>query len=147
MTSSACATRVLASRDSAIFMLGTRDVAAPLRSQVQDAIDANQTPVCVDFQGRLASQSFMDEFLGMLILRNGPAILERIIFQNCHDDVKATINLVATIRSKDYAESVIRRAQTPSAGEVQVALGQCPLHGYFVTGQVFWHASAALAQA
>lgn len=103
MTSSACATRVLVSRDPAIFMLGTRDIAAPLRSQVQDALDAGQTPVCVDFEGRLVSQSFMDEFLGMLILKNGPSVLQQIVFQNCHDDVKAAIDLVASVRNRNYA--------------------------------------------
>jgi hypothetical protein len=101
--SSTCATQVIPSRDPGIFMLGTRDAAAPLRSQVQDAIDAHHTPVCVDFNGLLVSQSFMDEFLGMLILRNGPTILRQIIFQNCHADVKAAIDLVATVRGRDYA--------------------------------------------
>jgi hypothetical protein len=88
-------------------MLGTRDVAAPLRTQVQEAIDAHHVPVCVDFQGLLVSQSFMDEFLGMLILRNGPAILKMIVFENCHADVKAAIDLVATVRSRDHATHAV----------------------------------------
>ncbi|MGB9332085.1 MAG: DUF4325 domain-containing protein [Steroidobacteraceae bacterium] len=90
--------------DPGISMLGTRDVAAPLRSKVQIAVDACHTPVCVDFAGLLVSQSFMDEFLGMLILRNGPAILQQLIFQNCRDDVKAAIDLVAAVRTRDYQE-------------------------------------------
>ena len=99
--STACATSISPSRDPGIFMLGTREAAAPLRSQVQDAIDANRLPVCIDFRGLLVSQSFMDEFLGMLIIKNGPGVLQQVIFQNCHDDVKAAIEVVAAVRSRD----------------------------------------------
>jgi hypothetical protein len=87
-------------------MLGTRDVAAPLRTKVEAALDARPgSAICVDFEGLLVSQSFMDEFLGVLILRHGPDILDRVIFRNCNDDVKATVQFVASIRSRDYASS------------------------------------------
>lgn len=83
-------------------MLGTRDVAAPLRQRVEAAIEAGGIPVCVDFAELLVTQSFMDEFLGVLILRHGPRILDQIVFRNCRDDVKAAIELVAMVRSRDY---------------------------------------------
>jgi len=44
----------------------------------------------------------MDEFLGMLILRHGPKILERVVLQNCDDDVKAVAEFVAKIRVRDF---------------------------------------------
>lgn len=100
--SSACPTTIPACLDPATFMLGTRDIAAPLRMKVESAIDEGRTPVCVDFTGLLATQSFVDEFLGPLILRHGPTVLERIVFRNCHEDVKAAIDLVATVRSSEY---------------------------------------------
>lgn len=61
--------------------------------------------VCVDFGGLLVSQSFMDEFLGVMILRHGPSILERVVFRNCNDDVKAAVELVASVRSADYGRA------------------------------------------
>lgn len=101
----ACAATIPASLGPNIFMLGTRDVATPLRDKVESALDASIGSVCVDFRGLLVSQSFMDEFLGVMILRRGPAVLDRVIFRNCNDDVKAAIRLVATIRTRDYEES------------------------------------------
>lgn len=47
----------------------------------------------------------MDEFLGVMILRRGPAVLDRMIFRNCNDDVKAVIHLVTSIRTRDYEAS------------------------------------------
>jgi hypothetical protein len=44
----------------------------------------------------------MDEFLGVLILRNGPRILERLAFKGCSEDVKAVIRFVVSTRSKDH---------------------------------------------
>jgi STAS-like domain of unknown function (DUF4325) len=103
--SSACQTMIPACSDSGTFMLGTRDIATPLRAQVETALDERRIPVCVDFNGLLATQSFMDEFLGPLILRHGPGVLEQIVFKNCHEDVRAAINLVATVRSNEYMAS------------------------------------------
>lgn len=103
--SSACAATIPASLGPSIFMLGTRDVATPLRDRVENALDACDGTICVDFREVLVSQSFMDEFLGVMILRRGPSVLDRVIFRNCNDDVKAAIRLVATIRTRDYEES------------------------------------------
>jgi hypothetical protein len=101
--SSACTTTIAACLDPAIFMLGTRDIATPLRMQVESAIDAGNSPVCVDFAGLLATQSFLDELLAPLILRNGPEILDKVVFKNCHDALKAAIDLVVTVRTGEYA--------------------------------------------
>lgn len=102
---SACPTTIPACLDPAIFMLGTRDIATPLRIKVESAIDEGHFPVCVDFGGLLATQSFLDEFLAPLILRHGPPILEKIVFKSCHDDLKAAIELVVTVRSSEYLAS------------------------------------------
>jgi hypothetical protein len=100
--SSVCPATIPACLDPEIFMLGTRDIAAPLRIKVEAAVEEGRTPVCVDFAGLLATQTFVDEFLGPLILRHGSSILERIVFKNCHEDLKAAIDLVATVRSSEY---------------------------------------------
>ena len=58
--SAACTTTIPASLGPNIFMLGTRDVAAPLRDKVENALDVSIGTVCVDFRGLLVSQQFMD---------------------------------------------------------------------------------------
>jgi len=98
----ACATFVSARPAPEVFLLGTRDSAAPLRGKVETALKSTAESVCVDFQGLVVTQSFMDEFLGMLILRYGPTILERVVLQNCDDDVKAVAEFVAKIRVRDF---------------------------------------------
>jgi hypothetical protein len=100
--STTCAVTVTASLRPDIFMLGTRDVAEPLRSKVEGELAAGSFPICIDFAGVSVTQSFMDEFLGVMILRHGPLLLERIVFQNCGDDVQAIVNFVASVRLHDF---------------------------------------------
>jgi hypothetical protein len=102
---STCTATIPADLGPSIFMLGTRDVAAPLRDKVERALDTSEGSVCVDFRELLVSHSFMDEFLGVMILRRGPVVLDRVIFRNCNDDVKAVVQLVASIRTQDYGAS------------------------------------------
>lgn len=104
--SSACAATIPASLGPNIFMLGTRDVATPLRDRVEQALDSSTGAVCVDFRELLVTQSFMDEFLGAMILRRGPLVLDRVVFRNCNEDVKAAIQLVAGVRTRDYQASI-----------------------------------------
>ncbi len=99
--STTCALTVTAGPDPLIFMLGTRAAAGDLRGQVETGLDEGER-VCVDFQGVLVNQSFMDEFLGVLITRYGPRVLDRIEFKNCHDEVKAAIRFVTHIRGSEY---------------------------------------------
>ena len=40
-----------------------------------------------------------------MILRRGPSVLDRVLFRNCNEDVKAAIRLVAAIPTRDYEES------------------------------------------
>jgi hypothetical protein len=98
-----CATVIAPPSAPPIHILGTREAATPLRMQVEEALGASTEPVAIDFQGLLVTQSFMDEFLGMLILRHGPSILDRISLLNCHEDVQVVARLVAEIRSRDFA--------------------------------------------
>lgn len=102
---SAYATKIAPAPAPAVFMLGTRDVATPIRSQVEQALSDGAPEVCVDFEGLLVTQSFMDEFLGVLILRHGPSILDKLKLLNCHDDVKVAAQLVTFIRSRDFEQA------------------------------------------
>jgi hypothetical protein len=100
--SSVCSTTVVANADTSIFIMGTRASAIPLRQKVESALKSETGAVCIDFDGIAVTQSFMDEFLGVVILRQGPTVLDRLIFRGCSDDVRAVINFVARARTRDY---------------------------------------------
>jgi STAS-like domain of unknown function (DUF4325) len=99
-----CALTISAGPGPEIFMLGTRAAATDLRAQVEKALD-NASAVCIDFDGYLTSQSFMDEFLGVLITRYGPSILDRLVLKNCHEEVRAAAQFVTSIRSKEFMQA------------------------------------------
>jgi hypothetical protein len=104
MSTVACETTVKATTDPSIFILGTRNVALPLRQRVESALQSGPGNVCLDFTGVTVTQSYMDELLGVLILRYGPALLERVAFKMCSEDVRAVIQFVASARIRDYRE-------------------------------------------
>ena len=78
-------------------LASVRSVAAPIRAQAEDAL-AQGGEVVLDFAGIEVTQSFIDELVGALILRQGPEVLERIVFKSCSDDTRAIIEFVATDR-------------------------------------------------
>ena len=82
-------------------LVGARFNAAQLREQVEIDL-AHGAEVAFDFSGVEATQSFIDELVGVLILRHGPDILSRLIFKSCSDDVQAIIEFVATDRCDQY---------------------------------------------
>jgi hypothetical protein len=49
-----------------------------------------------------ATQSFIDELLGILILKHGPDITQRLVFKGCADDIKEIISFVVSTRTEDY---------------------------------------------
>jgi hypothetical protein len=98
-----CTSTIRAQVDPEIFILGTRESAAPLREQVDQALRISSGQVCVDFAGVLVSQSFMDEFLGVLISRYGPSLLHRLVLRNCTDEVRAIAQFVASVRTRELA--------------------------------------------
>jgi hypothetical protein len=105
-----CGSTVLASTDPSIFILGTREEALPLRQQVERALDQSKLTVCVDFSGITVTQSFIDEFIGVLILRRGPAILQQVAFRQCSEEVQAVIRFVVSSRIHDFNQGGIEPA-------------------------------------
>jgi hypothetical protein len=85
-------------------LVGARSTAMPLREQVETAL-AEGAEIVFDFSSLGATQSFIDELVGVLILRHGPDILERLIFKSCSDDVRAIIEFVAADRCDQYIKS------------------------------------------
>jgi hypothetical protein len=104
MSTATFETSIKVNSDPAIFTLGIRSTAIPLREQVESALQNTAGDICLDFAGVMVTQGYMDSLLGALILRHGPSILERIAFKSCYEDVKAVIQFVASTRARDYKE-------------------------------------------
>jgi hypothetical protein len=88
--------------DETVSVLGTGSSAIGFRERVEQQLDACQT-VQVDFRGIFVTQAFVDELFGPLILRMGPALLERVMFLGCSDDTKAILNFVFASRLRDFS--------------------------------------------
>lgn len=85
-------------------LISARATALPLRDELEAALLRGEE-VVIDFAGLQATQSFVDELIGVLILRQGPDVLERIVFRACSDDVRAIIEFVATDRCDQYLKT------------------------------------------
>lgn len=82
-------------------IMGIRATAEPIRDTVEDLLNEG-SEVTFDFTGVGATQSFIDELVGSLVLRHGPEILERIVFKGCSPDVRAILRFVTTDRSDQF---------------------------------------------
>jgi len=83
--------------------LGTRYRALALREDLEKLLNTNGE-VVVDFKDVEATQSFIDELLGVLVLERGPDLINRIAFRSCSENVKAIINFVVGDRIAQYHE-------------------------------------------
>lgn len=91
----------IAERAKANFM-GTRHAARELRQELEKLL-AHTQEVVLDFSGMIsATQSFVDELVGVLILDHGPEVTNRLIFKGCSDDIKALLRFVVTTRTEDH---------------------------------------------
>lgn len=82
--------------------LGSRPQAVPLRSEIEAALDLGEK-VVLDFNGVEATQSFVDELVGVLVLRDGPAVLSSVTFKRCSPNLKSIVNFVASDRARQHA--------------------------------------------
>lgn len=82
--------------------LGSRPQAVPLRSEIEAALGAGEK-VVLDFNGVEATQSFVDELFGVLVLRDGPAVLSSVTFKRCSPNLKSIVNFVASDRARQHA--------------------------------------------
>ncbi|HJX17487.1 MAG TPA: STAS-like domain-containing protein [Acidiferrobacterales bacterium] len=82
--------------------LGSRFRARELREEVERLL-ARVDEVVLDFTGmKSATQSFIDELVGVLVLRHGPDIVQRLVFKGCTDDIKEILGFVVSSRSEDF---------------------------------------------
>lgn len=97
-------TQIILNQYARGHMVGTRYTATPLRDEAEKAL-ARGCEVVLDFSGVEATQSFVDELVGGLILRRGPDVLDHLIFRSCSDDVRAIIEFVAADRCDQYLKT------------------------------------------
>ena len=81
--------------------LGSRAPAAALRQKLEAALDAQET-VTIDFEGIEATQSFVDELVGMLVLKRGPSVLQSLKFRRCSNDMKSIVQFVLRDRAAQF---------------------------------------------
>lgn len=76
--------------------IGSRHSGKLLREKIEGHL-FGKTPVTVDFGDiNLITQSFADEFVGVLVRRDGVSILSNLKFKNCNDSIKDVIRLVVS---------------------------------------------------
>lgn len=85
-------------------LAGVRFAAVPARERAEEILASGQE-VVFDFAGIEVTQSFVDELVGYLILRDGPDLLDRIVFKNCSDDARAIIEFVVADRADQYLKT------------------------------------------
>lgn len=77
--------------------LGLRASAIPFREDAERLLRADQT-VALDFAGIDATQGFLDELVGHLVISHGRQVLSKLSFRNCSDEIKAIIRFVVSDR-------------------------------------------------
>ena len=86
--------------------MGTRHWALAIRDELESLL-AKHGEVVLDFSGVEATQSFLDELLGVLVFERGPSVVERLVFRGCSEDVKETINFVLGDRIEQYKQNQV----------------------------------------
>lgn len=87
----------LATGRESIGTLGMRASATPYRQEIEGCLRRG-AKVAIDFSGKDATQSFVDELIGGVVLRYGRSALSSLTFKNCSEDVKMIIKFVINDR-------------------------------------------------
>jgi STAS-like domain of unknown function (DUF4325) len=85
-------------------MIGMRSSALPIRQELDRALKMG-AEVVLDFTGLSVTQSFIDELLGALILRDGPDVLQKIVLKGCSEETRGIIRFVATDRAEQFLQA------------------------------------------
>ena len=85
-------------------MIGTRSSALPIRLQIEQALAEGQE-VVINFTGIAVTQSFVDELLGALILRDGPGVMQKIVLKGCSEETRGIIRFVASDRADQFTQA------------------------------------------
>lgn len=81
-----------------------RDSGLELRRKVEQAIDEDPEQLVLDFSGiRNATQSCLDEMIGILLLERGAGVLNRLVFKGCTPALREMIQFVVSDRMQSQA--------------------------------------------
>ena len=106
--------------------MGIRALAVPIRHEAEEAFQEGQE-VVFDFSGVGVTQSFVDELIGAVILREGPSVLSKMLFKGCSDDVRAILRFVTSDRSEQFHQVTARSSSSSSFRRARVfATHPCP---------------------
>lgn len=83
-------------------MIGMRSSAVPIRRMIESALHDGDE-VAVNFEGVEVTQSFVDELIGAVILRQGPGVLNRLVLKGCSPATRSIVKFVATDRANQFA--------------------------------------------
>lgn len=79
-----------------------KDIARRLRQEVVESSLARGEEVILDFSGvELATQSFVHALVCDVIRKNGPKVLDKLIFKGCNATVKSLVRAVS-----EYSQDV-----------------------------------------
>ena len=85
-------------------MIGMRSSALPIRLQIEHALGTGEE-VVINFTGIAVTQSFVDELLGALVLRDGPEIMQRIVLKGCSEETRGIIRFVVSDRAEQFMQA------------------------------------------
>lgn len=94
--------------------IGIRALAVPIRHDAEEALQQGQD-VVFDFSGVGVTQSFVDELIGAVILREGPSVLSKMVFKGCSDDVRTILRFVTADRSEQFHQATVHPSPFRSA--------------------------------
>ncbi len=80
----------IASRESALFV----------RKIIENNLKNNK--VIIDFHDINATQGYIDELIGVLVMEHGSRVIDKLIFRNCSNDLKSIISFVVSDRMEFY---------------------------------------------
>jgi len=91
----------LADQGNSFF--GTRFLGRGLREKLEAFLseDEGKREVRIDFANLGVTQSFLDEFLGVLVVSQGQEIVDRIAFAHCTTETRALLEFVIGSRLSD----------------------------------------------
>ncbi len=80
-------------------VLSSRETGLSFRVAIEKALQVHDDEVILDFSHiRNANHSCIDEMIGVLVFRNGPDVLKRLVFNRCSPVVRTMIEFVIADR-------------------------------------------------
>lgn len=99
-------TQIRLKKDGSIRTYGLRASAVPYREEIEASLIKGDK-VVIDFSGSDATQSFIDELIGALIIKNGRPVISKLAFENCTSDVQGIIKFVVRDRLNQFEQNQV----------------------------------------